>query len=131
MPVQELIEALRPPPPDEVLEIGRGLVYRDFITVGVLCKKLKIRDREGGAVKDNWIYMQEPGVSVGRLQISNNWSPSMVADPANTWIGLEYFCNEGDALWCKTEADMVELAKNELQIMDVLDKQDFLHATVI
>jgi protoporphyrinogen oxidase len=131
MPVQELIEALRPPPPDEVLEIGRGLVYRDFITVGVLCKKLKIRDRAGGAVKDNWIYIQEPGVSVGRLQIFNNWSPSMVADPANTWIGLEYFCNEGDALWCKTDAELVDLAKHELQTMDVLDKQDVLDATVI
>jgi protoporphyrinogen oxidase len=131
MPVQELIEALQPPPPAEVLEIGRGLVYRDFITVGVLAKKLKIRDRSGGAVKDNWIYIQEPGVSVGRLQIFNNWSPSMVADPANTWIGLEYFCNEGDALWCKTDAELVELAKHELQIMDVLDQQDVLDATVI
>jgi protoporphyrinogen oxidase len=131
MPVQELIEAFQPPPPTEVLEIGRGLVYRDFITVGVLCKKLKIRDRSGGAVKDNWIYIQEPGVSVGRLQIFNNWSPSMVADPANMWIGLEYFCNEGDALWCKPDAELVELAKHELEIIDVLDKQDVLDATVI
>jgi protoporphyrinogen oxidase len=131
MPIQELIEALRPPPPPEVREIGRGLVYRDFITVGVLCKKLKIRDRSGGAVKDNWIYIQEPGVSVGRLQIFNNWSPSMVADPANMWIGLEYFCNEGDPLWCKTDAELVELAKHELEIMDVLDQQDALDATVI
>ena len=131
MPVQELIEAFEPPPPAEIREIGRGLVYRDFITVGVLCKKLKIRDRSGGAVKDNWIYIQEPGVSVGRLQIFNNWSPSMVADPANIWIGLEYFCYEGDALWCKTDAELVELAKHELEIMDVLDKQDVLDATVI
>jgi protoporphyrinogen oxidase len=131
MPVQELIEAFQPPPPAEVQEIGRGLVYRDFITVGVLCKKLKIRDRSGGAVKDNWIYIQEPGVSVGRLQIFNNWSPSMVADPANIWIGLEYFCNEGDALWCKTDAELVELATHELEIMDVLDRQDVLDATVI
>ena len=131
MPVQELIQAFQPPPPAEIQEIGRGLVYRDFITVGVLAKKLKIRDRTGGAVKDNWIYIQEPGVSVGRLQIFNNWSPSMVADPANTWIGLEYFCNEGDALWCKTEAELVELAKHELQTMDVLDQQDVLDATVI
>jgi protoporphyrinogen oxidase len=91
MPVQELIDSFEPPPPEAVREVGRGLVYRDFITVGVLCKTLKIRDRTGGAVKDNWIYIQEPGVSVGRLQIFNNWSPAMVADPDNVWIGLEYF----------------------------------------
>jgi len=131
MPVQELIDAFEPPPPPHVREIGRGLVYRDFITVGVLCKKLKIRDRTGGAVKDNWIYIQEPGVSVGRLQIFNNWSPAMVADPENLWIGLEYFCNEGDALWRKTDPELVDLAGQELQSMDVLDRQDVLDATVI
>ena len=131
MPVQELIESFEPPPPAAVREVGRGLVYRDFITVGVLCKKLKIRDRTGGAVKDNWIYIQEPGVNVGRLQIFNNWSPAMVADPANIWIGLEYFCYEGDALWQKSDAELIELAKQELQSMDVLDPPDALDATVI
>ena len=131
MPVQELIESFEPPPPEAVREVGRGLVYRDFITVGVLCKKLKIRDRNGGSVKDNWIYIQEPGVSVGRLQIFNNWSPAMVADPENVWVGLEYFCNEGDALWRKSDADLIELAKQELQSMDVLDRPDALDATVI
>jgi protoporphyrinogen oxidase len=131
MPVQELIDAFEPPPPAAVREVGRGLVYRDFITVGVLCKKLKIRDRSGGAVKDNWIYIQEPGVSVGRLQIFNNWSPAMVADPGNVWIGLEYFCYEGDALWRKSDAELIEMAKQELQSMDVLDRPDVLDATVI
>ena len=76
--------------------LNEDITVRDFITVGVLCRKLKIRDRSGGPVKDNWIYIQEPGVSVGRLQVFNNWSPSMVADPENTWIGLEYFCYEGE-----------------------------------
>ncbi len=131
MPVQELIDAFEPPPPAAVREVGRGLVYRDFITVGVLCKKLKIRDRSGGVVKDNWIYIQEPGVNVGRLQIFNNWSPAMVADPGNVWIGLEYFCYEGDALWRKSDAELIELAKQELQSMDVLDRPDVLDATVI
>jgi protoporphyrinogen oxidase len=131
MPVRDLIEAVEPPAPAEVREVGRGLVYRDFITVGLLCRKLKIRDAAGGAVKDNWIYIQEPVVSVGRLQIFNNWSPSMVADPDNVWIGLEYFCNEGDDLWQKADAELIALAKQELESIDVIAREDVLDATVI
>ena len=71
-----------------------GLIYRDFITVGVLAEKLEIGDPKVGHPKDNWIYMQEPDVKVGRLQIFNNWSPYMVASPDTSWVGLEYFCND-------------------------------------
>jgi protoporphyrinogen oxidase len=131
MPIQELIEVTEPPPPAQVREVGRGLVYRDFITVGLLCKRLKIKDRNGGMVKDNWIYIQEPVVSVGRLQIFNNWSPAMVADPENVWIGLEYFCYEGDSLWNRSDGDLIELAKKELQDIEVLARADVLDATVI
>ncbi|MGA8029470.1 MAG: hypothetical protein WB992_20195, partial [Bryobacteraceae bacterium] len=131
MPVKELVAAMDPPAPAAVREISDGLIYRDFITVGILCNRIKLRDDSGELVKDNWIYIQEPDVLVGRLQIFNNWSPSMVADPSHVWIGLEYFCNEDDALWRKTDAGMIELAKTELASMNILDAPDVLDATVI
>jgi protoporphyrinogen oxidase len=131
MAVKELIASMHPPAPAHVREVSDGLIYRDFITVGVLCNRIKLRETSGELVKDNWIYIQEPDVLVGRLQIFNNWSPSMVADPKNVWIGLEYFCNENDELWRRTDEEMVALAKAELQSMDILDAEDVLDATVI
>ncbi len=131
MPVKELVEAMHPPAPKTIQEISNGLVYRDFITVGVLCSRIKLRDSSGELVKDNWIYIQEPDVLVGRLQIFNNWSPSMVSDPNKIWIGLEYFCNDTDALWKKTDAEMIALAKSELAVMNMLDPEDVVDATVI
>jgi protoporphyrinogen oxidase len=134
MPVRELVAALDPPAPAGIREISDGLIYRDFFTVGVLCRDLKLKDRtpEGPRpVKDNWIYIQEPGVQVGRLQIFNNWSPYMVADPNATWIGMEYFCNEGDALWSQSDAELIELAKSELAAISIADPADVLDATVI
>lgn len=131
MPVKELVAAMEPAAPNDIQTISNGLVYRDFITVGVLCSRIKLREESGELVKDNWIYVQEPDVLVGRLQIFNNWSPSMVSDPDKIWIGLEYFCNESDALWNKTDAEMIALAKTELAQMNILDSQDVLDATVI
>jgi protoporphyrinogen oxidase len=131
MPVKELVADMNPPAPSSVREISDGLMYRDFITVGVLCERIKLRELDGELVKDNWIYIQEPDVIVGRLQIFNNWSPFMVAEPGKVWIGLEYFCNDTDALWHKTDAEMIELAKAELASMNILDPQDVQDATVI
>jgi protoporphyrinogen oxidase len=131
MPVKDLVAAVNPAAPSDVREISDGLVYRDFITVGVLCNGLKLKEHSGESVKDNWIYIQEPDVLVGRLQIFNNWSPAMVADPTKVWIGLEYFCNDTDALWTKTDAEMIALAKAELASMNILDPRDVLDATVI
>ncbi|MFT4979931.1 MAG: protoporphyrinogen oxidase, partial [Myxococcota bacterium] len=104
MPVQELVRALAPtaPAPPAVRAISEGLVYRDFITVGVLADRLRLHDVVDGRqvpIRDNWLYIPEPGVHVGRMQIFNNWSPDLVADPSQAWIGLEYFCTRGDALW--------------------------------
>ena len=93
-----------PPAPEPVREIASGLMYRDFITVGLLCRNVKLREPSGELVKDNWIYIQEPDVFVGRLQIFNNWSPAMVPIPTKSGSVLEYFCNEGDSLWNKTDA---------------------------
>lgn len=131
MPVKDLVAAMEPPAPQNVREVSDGLIYRDFITVGVLCSRIKLRETSGELVKDNWIYIQEPDVLVGRLQIFNNWSPSMVADPEKVWIGLEYFCNETDALWNKTDTEMIGLAKKELAEMNILDPEDVVDATVL
>jgi protoporphyrinogen oxidase len=131
MPVKDLIAGMNPPAPAHVREISDGLMYRDFITVGILCERIKLREASGELVQDNWIYIQEPDVLVGRLQIFNNWSPFMVAEPGKVWIGLEYFCNDTDALWHKSEAEMIQLAKDELASMNIIDPQDVMDATVI
>ena len=123
--------SLSPSAPTRIQEISDGLVYCDFITVGVLCKRINLREVSGDLVKDNWIYIQEPDVLVGRLQIFDNWSPAMVSDPRNVWIGLEYFCAEGDALWRKGGEEMIALGISELASMDILDPLDVLDATVI
>jgi protoporphyrinogen oxidase len=104
MPVRNLIRSLDSSVPENVKEVNDGLMYRDFITVGLLLKDLNIKeDTPQGKklISDNWIYIQEPDVIAGRLQIFNNWSPWMVSDPKKVWIGVEYFCNENDSLWIR------------------------------
>jgi protoporphyrinogen oxidase len=131
MPVRDLIQSLDAPAPAEVSEVSAGLMYRDFITVGLLLKRLKIGDQSAGLLKDNWIYIQEPDVLVGRMQIFNNWSPYMVGDPDKVWIGLEYFCNDTDELWHKSEQDMIALALGEVEKMGIASQADYVDATVI
>ena len=137
MPVRELVQAFDTPPPPEVSEVSDGLMYRDFITVGLLLKRLSISDQgeHRGQVesllKDNWIYIQEPDVLVGRMQIFNNWSPYMVGDPERVWIGLEYFCNDTDELWHKSDQDMIALALGEVEKMGIATRADYLDATVL
>ncbi len=136
MPIKELIQGMNPSPPQEVKEVADGLIYRDFITVGLLLKKLKIKNetREKtikNIVPDNWIYIQERDVRLGRLQIFNNWSPYMVKDPDNVWIGLEYFCNEGDWLWSKSDEEFARFAIDELAKIDIIEKGDVLDHVVI
>ena len=125
-PIQQLLRSFIVPPPQNVLEVTDGLVYRNFITVGLLVKSLRI-----GSVADNWIYIQEPDVRLGRLQIFNNWSPFMVANPGHTWLGLEYFCNESDSLWRLSDPDMIALATQELGKIKLIDPADVLDATVL
>ena len=131
MPVQELIRALSVPAPEEVRAVSEGLVYRDFITVGLLASRLSVHEKDGSPLKDNWIYIQEPDVQVGRLQIFNNWSPAMVADPANIWIGLEYFCYETDPIWKLSDEAMIALATEEIARIGILDAKDILDAHVV
>jgi protoporphyrinogen oxidase len=130
MPVRDLIRAMGEAPAP-VVEVSEGLQYRDFITVGVLANKLAITEEDGSRLKDNWIYIQECDVAVGRLQIFNNWSPWLVADPAKVWIGLEYFCNEADALWSRSDEEMTRLAKEELDRMGIVKPEDVEDAHVV
>ncbi len=134
MPVDELIEAFDTDVPAAVREVARGLVYRNFVTVGLLLKKLKVCEKGRGGIGpicDNWIYIQEPDVKLGRLQIFNNWSPYLVADPATTWLGLEYFCYETDELWSLSDAKMIELATAELAKIAIIETDDVLDGTVL
>ena len=131
MPVRELIDAMDTPIPSEVREVSDGLQYRDFITVGLLVDRLSVCEADGGPLKDNWIYIQEPDVLVGRLQIFNNWSPYMVADPSKTWIGLEYFCYQTDALWKMPDEDLKKFAIAEVEKIRILRACDVTDAHVV
>lgn len=137
MPVNELIASIKDlAVPKNVTEVAEGLPYRDFITVGLLMKKLLIKNEtnkktKNNIVPDNWIYIQEPGVKVGRLQIFNNWSPYLVKNDKNVWIGMEYFVNEGDDLWKKSEKSMAEFGIKELASIGIIDVNDVLDHTVI
>ena len=130
MPLSELADALDDGLNLRQLQIARGLPYRDFITVGLLVDKLLLKNQTkiktlGNIVPDCWIYIQEPSVKLGRLQIFNNWSPYMVADPKNSvWLGLEYFCNEGDDLWQMSDDDFVKFAADELASIGIIDAAD-------
>lgn len=134
MPIQELIRSLSCDVPPSIKEISEGLVYRDFVEVGILCNKLKVTE-EGPTgrrpITDNWIYIQESDVKVGRMQIWNNWGPSMVADLNKVWLGLEYFCNKGDEIWNLSDQEMIKLASDELEKMAICDKKDILDGMVI
>ncbi len=121
MPMKELVRALDAPVPANVREVSEGLEYRDFITVGLLCDRLKVHEPDGGLLKDTWIYVQEPDVLLGRLQIFNNWSPYLVSDPAKVWIGLEYFCYETDELWKMEDGALKEFAIGEVAKIGILD----------
>ena len=120
MPIRELIRAMDAPVPEEVRAISDGLMYRDFITVGLLVDRLLLTEPDGSRIKDTWIYVQEPDVLVGRIQIFNNWSPYLVNDPSKVWIGLEYFCYDSDPLWNKPNEEVAQFAVNEVAKIGIL-----------
>jgi protoporphyrinogen oxidase len=130
MPMRDLIRAMNTPIPANVREVSEGLQYRDFITVGLLVDKLKVREPDGGLLKDTWIYIQEPDVLLGRLQIFNNWSPYLVEDATKVWIGLEYFCYETDDLWKMSDDEMKKFAIAEVARIGILDAADVSDAHV-
>lgn len=138
MPIKDLVAGMDGDKvPENVREVADGLMYRDFITVGLLLKKMRIKNETerktvGNIVPDNWIYIQERDVKVGRLQIFNNWSPYMVKDYKKTvWVGMEYFVQEGDDLWRKSLKDMAAFGISELAKIDMINPKDVLDSTVI
>ncbi len=132
MPVNELVSGLGDTVPQNVKTAAAGLPYRDFMTVGLLLKKTNLENKTdyktlGNIVPDCWIYVQDTSVKLGRIQVFNNWSPYLVSDPEHTvWVGLEYFCREGDKLWSLTDEDAVKFAIDELVSMGIIDRGDVL-----
>ena len=133
MPIKDLFESMKDPEPN-IKAIATGLPYRDFMTVGILVDKLNLKNNTrlqtlGDIIPDTWIYVQERDVKLGRIQIFNNWSPYLVKDFENKiWIGLEYFCDEGDEYWNMSDEDFINFAKEELVKLEVVDKEDIRDA---
>lgn len=128
MPVRDLIAGMGNSVPEKVKLTAQNLQYRDFITVGLLYKNLKTAS---GAIPDNWIYIQEPGVKVGRIQIFNNWSPYLVKNQNRIWLGLEYFCQEGDEIWNLSDDKLVEFGRFELEKINFAEQDKCLDGVVI
>lgn len=122
--------------PLEVDNIAQQLEHRNFITVGVLLNKLKIKNKTkistlNDLIPDNWIYVQEKDVKMGRIQIFNNWSPFMLEDENKVWLGLEYFCNETDDMWQSSDNDFITMAIEELVKIKFIDKEDVIDTTIL
>lgn len=138
MPLKELIPSFSGIGiPGEVKEVALQLPYRDFITVGLLVRKLKIKNHTrirtfADRIPDTWIYIQERDVKIGRLQVFNNWSPYLVGDYENSlWIGLEYFCSEGDEMWNMGQEEFIRMAIDELVKIDIVGREDVLDAVQV
>lgn len=129
MPLRDLVAGMEKVPKD-VAAVAAGLPYRDFVTVGILVEKLNLKNQTeirtvNNIIPDCWIYVQDVKVKMGRIQIFNNWSPYLLNEPENTvWIGLEYFCSEGDSFWNMNEEACVDMAVSELISMGVIEKKE-------
>ncbi len=135
MPVQDLIAGIEDENlPSEVKNAAKTLPYRDFVTVGLLVNKLKLENKTdyktlSNIIPDCWIYVQDTNVKLGRIQIFNNWSPYMAQNPENSvWIGLEYFCKEGDDFWNMQDGECIKFAIDELVKMGIIDENDVIDA---
>jgi protoporphyrinogen oxidase len=124
LPIRELIRAMEPPAPPEVIRAAESLRYRDFLTV------VLILDR-ADTFPDNWIYIHEPDVRVGRIQNFKNWSPDLVPDPSRSSLGLEYFCFEGDDLWAMPDADLIALGRREIETIGLARSADVVDGCVV
>jgi len=123
-PISELMRGLRPEPSEKALTSARSLKYRDFLTVALMLK-------DQYRFEDNWIYIHDPAVKVGRVQNYKSWSPEMVPDPAMTCYGLEYFCFEGDGLWDSSDESLIQLAKDELAKIGLADPREIKDGCVV
>lgn len=129
MPIKDLINGMNDVP-KKINKIATNLPYRDYMTVGVLIPKLNLKNETkiktiGNIVPDNWVYVHDKKVKMGRFQIYNNWSPYLVKDLDHTiWMGLEYFCNEGDNMWNMTDDDFASFGIEEMITMGLIDKKE-------
>jgi protoporphyrinogen oxidase len=131
MPVRDLLLGISGADlPPAVREVAEGLPYRDFVTCGLLLSRLELANGDGSPILDNWIYIQEPEVRLGRLQVFNNWSPYLVSEPEHVWLGLEYFCNEGDEMWETPDEQFAGMAAAELARIGIIDVNDVLDHVV-
>jgi protoporphyrinogen oxidase len=122
--------------PQDVKEIANGLLHRNFITVGLLLDKLSIKNETeiktlNNLIPDNWIYMQEKDVKLGRIQVFNNWSPFMIDDESKVWLGLEYFCDPDDEMWNTPDADFIKMSISELVKTAIIEESDVIDSTII
>ncbi len=124
IPIRELVARLEPPAPKAVREAAARLGYRDFISIALMIDRADV-------FPDNWIYIHDPGVRVGRIQNFKNWSPDMVPDQAKTCLGLEYFCFEGDGLWNMPDTELLALARNELAQLGICDQAEVFDGVVV
>jgi len=112
VPLDELVFLLDPQAPEEIVRAAGNLRHRDFILVGLIVNKSRL-------FPDNWIYIHSPEVQVGRIQNFKNWSAAMAPDPAKSNLGMEYFCSQGDAVWRASDAELIHMAKQELQTLGI------------
>ena len=124
MPIRELVSRLEPAAPDGVRKAADSLGYRDFISVAVMIDRADV-------FPDNWIYVHDPSVKVGRIQNFKNWSPDMVPDQGKTCLGLEYFCFEGDGLWTSTDEALIERARTELAQLGICSPAEVFDGVVV
>jgi protoporphyrinogen oxidase len=124
LPIRNLVSMLDPPAPPEVIEAAQALSYRDFLTVVLVIDREKL-------FPDNWIYIHEPNVRLGRVQNFKNWSPFMVPDPSKTALGLEYFCTEGDNLWNMPDEELIKLGSEEITRLGLAQADEIEDGTVV
>ena len=124
IPIRELVAKLDPPVPEKVRQAANSLGYRDFISIALMIDRPNV-------FPDNWIYIHDPGVRVGRIQNFKNWSPDMVPDQSKTCLGLEYFCFEGDGLWTMADRELLDLAKKELGHLGICSADEVFDGVVV
>jgi protoporphyrinogen oxidase len=124
MPIRELVSRLEPAAPDSVRRAADSLGYRDFISVAVMIDRADV-------FPDNWIYIHDPSVKVGRIQNFKNWSPDMVPDESKTCLGLEYFCFEGDGLWTASDDELIDRARKELAQLGICTPEEIFDGVVV
>jgi protoporphyrinogen oxidase len=124
MPLRECVLAFDPPLRDEAIKAAKALAYRDFLTVALMVRRENL-------FPDNWIYVHDPTVKLGRIQNFNNWSASLLPESGITCLGLEYFCFKGDGLWEMSDTDLITLGKTEIEKLGLVKAEDVFDGAVV